>query len=254
MAWRQVPIGGMNAGQQRAVTTDMGKGSSSTMTNSGVGAPSVTQIFRKGPLADDAFWAAMGKGPEERRAALQRKTAEILSSPHLSMRRRWFLALLENYRSGDLAAVHAGMIEQEMLGGRFNKEYEEMMERASEVDGALVLGKIKKESGGPGRSTFSWQAKCMASWSGVDADKATAWWNDLPDGHLRDFLATPLIEGLARENPDKAWQAAQMFDPAKRADFAARLVVAFAKDKGPEAGVAWVAGSGGRRDKVEGTV
>ena len=244
MAWRQVSTGSVNAGQQKTAVEHGGEISTSTRANGGASAPSVTQIFRTGPLADDSFWAAMGKGPEERRAALQRKTAEILSSPQLGMRRRWFMALLENYQSGDLAAVHAGMIEQEMLGGRFNKEYEEMMQRASEVDGAYVLGKIKKESGGPGRSTFSWQAKCMASWSGVDADKATAWWNDLPDGHFRDFLATPLIEGLARENPEKAWLAAMLFDPGKRAEFAATLVTALGKAKGPEGGAAWIASLG----------
>lgn len=159
MAWRQVSVGRINADQQKTVATHAGEISTSTQPNGGAGAPTVTQIFRTGPLADETFWAAMGKGPEERRAALKRKTAEILASPQLGMRRRWFMAMLENYQSGDLAAVHGGMIEQELLGGRFNKEYEQMMERASEVDGAVVLGEIKKESGGPGRSTNPWQAK-----------------------------------------------------------------------------------------------
>jgi hypothetical protein len=187
---------------------------------------------------------ALNKSPEERRSALQRKTGEILSSPRLAMRRRWFIAMLENYQSGDLAAIRAGMIDQEHLGGRFNKEYEDMMERASEEDGAVVFDRINRESGGPGRSTHSWQARCMANWSGAESDKATAWWNNLPDGHLRDFLATPLIEGLAAVNADKAWQAAQLFDPEKRAECAARLATAFAKERGPEASVAWVAGLG----------
>ena len=242
LAW---PRGSATAEAAKGSAVPSGAGLGQTHGNAiPAAAPSVTQIFHDGPLADEAFWAALGKSPEARRAAFQRKTGEILSSPRLAMRRRWFIAMLENYQSGDLAAIHAGMIDQERLGGRFNKEYEDMMERASEVDGDVVLDKINRESGGPGRSTHSWQARCMASWSGAESDKATAWWNNLPDGHLRDFLATPLIEGLAAVNAEKAWQAAQLFDPGKRAEFAARLATAFAKERGPEASVAWVAGLG----------
>ncbi|MES2709429.1 MAG: hypothetical protein V4726_22715 [Verrucomicrobiota bacterium] len=152
--------------------------------------------------------------------------------------------MLENYQPGDLEAIHQGMMTQEKLGGRFNKEYEQMMERAAEIEGAVVMNIIKKESGKPGAPVHEWQARCMADWSSVDKSGAVEWWNALPDGNLRDHLAGSLIEGIAGSSAQDAWSAAMMFDPSQRANVAPELVKAFARERGLEGGVEWLASLG----------
>jgi hypothetical protein len=239
MLWSNVRPEGSNNSGKVAVQGALDPGSGSVDAKAKRIGPAFP-AFQEGPLSDATFWEAMKKSPEERRSALRSKTAEILASPQLSKRRRWFAAMLENYQSGDLDSVHRGMIDNELKGGRFNEEYEQMMERAAEVDGHRVLNEIQKESGAPGKNTNPWQARCMADWSGSNTDDAVKWWNELPDGHFRDFLSAPLVEGIARTDPARAWAAAQSFEPGQRADFASRLVVAFAKQQGPEASVAWV--------------
>ena len=204
----------------------------------------VEELFPGGPLADAAFWRALRQGGAAREAALRGKVSEILASPRLYARRRWFAAMLENYHPGDLEAIHQGMLDQEESGGRFNKEYEQMMERAAEVEGRVVMDIIQKESGKPGAPVHDWQARCMADWSAVDKAGAVEWWNALPDGTLRDFLAGSLIEGIAGTNPEEAWSAAMMFDPARRANAAPEVVKAFARERGLEGGAEWVASLG----------
>lgn len=206
--------------------------------------PTTADIFPTGPLADQAFWKALGQGGAVRAAALKDKVAEILSSPLRYSRRRWFAALLENYQAGDLPAIHDGMIAQEKVGGRFNKEYEQMMERGAEVEGEVVLNLIKKESGKNGAPTHDWQARCMADWSASDKAGAVAWWNELPDGSLREFLAGSLIEGIASNSPQDAWAAALLFDPNQRANVAPSLVKEFARERGLEGSFQWLAGLG----------
>ncbi|RYD29137.1 MAG: hypothetical protein EOP86_22115 [Verrucomicrobiaceae bacterium] len=152
--------------------------------------------------------------------------------------------MLEHYQFGDLEAIHGGMMAQEKLGGRFNKEYEQMMERAAEVEGAVVMDIVRRENGKPGSPLHEWHARCMADWSSADKAGAVAWWNALPDGNLRDAMAGPLIEGIATTSPQDAWSAALLFDPSKRADIAPELVKAFARDRGLEGSVEWVASLG----------
>lgn len=202
------------------------------------------EFFPQGPLADDSFWSALPQGGAARAAALRGKVSEILASPRLYSRRRWFAAMLEHYQEGDLEAIHEGMMAQEKLGGRFNKEYEQMMERAAEVEGAVVMEIVRKENSKAGSPVHEWHARCMADWSSSDKAGAVAWWNALPDGNLRDSLAGPLIEGIATSSPQDAWNAALLFDPAQRANVAPELVKAFARDRGLEGSMEWVASLG----------
>lgn len=109
----------------------------------------IRDFFPQGPLSEEAFWNALPQGGA-RAAAPREKASEILASPRLYSRRRWFAAMLEHYQSGDLEAIHGGMMAQEKLGGRFNKEYERMMERAAEVEGAVVMDIVRGENGKPG--------------------------------------------------------------------------------------------------------
>lgn len=116
------------------------------------------------------------------------------------------------------------------------------MERAAETDGEVILERIMKESGGQGLPKYDWQKHCMASWAASNNAAAIDWWNQLPDGEFREFLSGPLIEGLARNNIDRAWELAQFFDPPDRLRFAGDLARSFASDKGPEAAAGWIGG------------
>ncbi|RYD43222.1 MAG: hypothetical protein EOP85_10380, partial [Verrucomicrobiaceae bacterium] len=215
-----------------------------TQPIAGSASNAIKEFFPQGPLGEEAFWKALRQGGTTRATALREKASEILASSRPYSRRRWFAAMLEHYQGGDLEAIHEGMMAQEKLGGRFNKEYEQMMERAAEVEGAVVMEIVRKENSKEGSPVHEWHARCMADWSASDKAGAVAWWNALPDGNLRDHLAGSLIEGIATSSPSAAWEAALMFDPVQRANVAPELVKAFARDRGLEGSVEWMAGLG----------
>lgn len=206
--------------------------------------PAALSGFPAGFPADATWQAALEAGGEKRQEALRSKMVEILGMPHLSKRKRLFGAMLECYQPGDLEAIHRGMMDREKMGGRFDEEFEMMMERAAEVDGPEVIRRIEKESLAAGSKMHDWQSRCVANWAAAASPQAIDWWNQLPNGRFRDQFARPVIEGVSRVNPELAWKAAQVFDPDQRSRFAANLVTQFANTRGLDEAVGWVAGLG----------
>jgi hypothetical protein len=192
-----------------------------------------------------AWWEALQKGGEARRRALHAKAAEILALTDPPRRRRQLGALLESYQPGDWRALLDGLVEREKVGGRFDQEYEILMERAAEVDGAIILERIRTESGAPGRPIHAWQLRCMANWAAADGPAAVAWWNSLPEGRFRDELGGYVIRGMGRNDAPAAWDIAQAFDPATRVSFAGDLARSLASAKGVDQAADWIAGLDG---------
>ena len=193
-------------------------------------------------LSEASWWTELEAGGDRRKEALRAKMVEVLGMPQLSERRRVFGALLEYYQPGDLESIHGGMIAREKMGGRYNTEYEMMMERAAEVEGMVVMDEITAQSGGPGRKVHGWQERCVANFAAANPAAAAEWWNNLPEGTLRDRVSRSLVEGMGRVDVERAWRAAQMFDPAERAQFAPALATQFVEARGGEQAIAWVAG------------
>lgn len=191
-------------------------------------------------LLDDAFLQAL-EDPARRAGALQAKSRAVLAIPQPGRRFRAFALMMSFAQKGDLAAIHEGMRDLEKTHGLFPAEYEEMMQRMSEVDGTAVMARLSKEMG-VGRPLLHWQRRCVANWAGADSTAAVQWWNELPDGTFRNSCASPLIEGLAWQDAAKAWELAQHLEPEHRADATWLVAAEMAKQQGVQSAAQWLAG------------
>jgi len=239
MAWWHQRESGTSSGTMR--TAPFGHAPQKIAVATPAKTTALSQAFPSGPLSDLEWWEAVQRGGTARNQALRTKAAEILAMSDPSRRRRQLGALLESYEPGDWRALLDGLVEREKMGGRFDQEYEILMERAVEVDGAIILNRIQEESGAPGRPIHAWQLRCMANWAATNGDAAVAWWNTLPDGKFRDELARHLIEGIGRTDAQAAWKIAQAFDPETRRDIVGELTKSFASTMGLAQTADWIA-------------
>jgi hypothetical protein len=190
-------------------------------------------------LLDSAWLDAQDAQPQQRQAALRDKTIQILSTLSEGDRLRQFSVLMEFLRPGDFAIVMEGFRHHDLQGRSFHDAFKMLVLRAAEVGDPGPMQQALKENRNSSQ-VHPWYAPTMQSWASNHPQEAIAWWNELPDGSLRDAMAPALVGGIGMADPALGWTYAKKFPPEAQLGFAATFFDQTLLKQGADQAVTWI--------------
>ena len=175
-----------------------------------------------------------------RQAAITRQMEQVLGLTSPSERQAAVAAFFQYYLPEDYEAVMAPFNAHHQQGQLFSREYQWFIQHCVSVEGGPAMDRMFQNEDRVNFLPAGWQLEAMAEWSGKQGPAAVAWWNQLPEGLLRESLAHPLIEGLARQDTPAAWNYVQLFPAGERVEFAGIMVQQHLTNGGIAAASAWI--------------
>lgn len=191
-------------------------------------------------LGVDWSWHALPSRGPARQEAITRQMEQVLGFTSPTARLATFLAFFQHYLPEDHQSVITAFNKHDQQGRLFPREYELFIQRCVAVEGEAAVNRMFQKDDKEKFHPSGWQLEAIAEWSGKQGTEAVAWWNKLPEGVLRDSLAKPLIEGLARQDPAAAWKSALLFPAGERSRFAGVMIRQHLTNGGVTAAAAWI--------------
>lgn len=233
-----------------SVRSEVGEGSVSTSKSSvakalvspaGSGTQgNATKVINPNSVDQDEAWLASLEGPD-RAKAMGDKAKEVLFEKNPARRLMLFSSVLSHMKEGEYEQVVSAFRFHDQEGRLFPQEYDLFCATAGMVDGKNTMDSIFKWFNIEGRRLYGAQEGAMAAWASAEPSKAIAWWNELPEGQLRDDFAKSLLRGVATKDVNQAWNCMNVFPVEERAKFMGTLVRQQISDGGVEAASTWLA-------------
>ncbi|MEK7951347.1 serine/threonine-protein kinase [Luteolibacter soli] len=186
-------------------------------------------------------WENLAQGPE-RTAAVTGKATTLLNEKNPARRLQLFAEFIEKFETFDFEAIAASFAEHDQQGRLFPQEYDLFLSTAATLGGEEAMNKIFKPGDPLDHSPFGAQHSAMTAFATEDPQKATEWWNAMPESVVKNELARSLISGIAAKDSDHAWVSLDVFPQEERAQFMGDLVRQKISDQGAESAAQWLQG------------